>query len=142
MSTFKKRLIIISSVLMMTFSILIGGKVYYDKNINGYPDTANFSQKVNELQYTGSDKKTVLIFHKPGCADCLAARDTIKSEIKSQRSTMTPIVINVHQNGAEDAIAKYGVTNYPTVIYLEGAKVVDSTTSTQPSELKRVLRGN
>ncbi len=36
---------------------------------------------------------------------------------------------------------KYGVTEVPTIIYLEGTQVIDSTTSTHSKDVKRVMTG-
>ncbi|MBZ6009771.1 glutaredoxin family protein [Leuconostoc gelidum] len=142
MSKFKKMILVIGAVLTFALALLLGGKIYYDRTVNGYPDTPGYSQKVNDLEFTTSNEKTVLIFHKPGCSDCLAARDTIKSEIKHNHAHIKYIVINVNQAAAKDLMAKYGVTESPTVIYLKGNMVMDSTTSTSQSALQKVMRGN
>lgn len=111
----------------------------YEQNGNGYPDTNNFTEKVASL----SDKpkqETVLVFHKPGCARCQAARPTILKLMK-ENPNRHYIVINVKKADASDLIAKYGITHFPTVILLKGNRVVSSTDATNRKLIEKVITG-
>ena len=109
--------------------------------MNGYPDTANFADKIDQLD-ASSKQKTVLIFHKPGCPDCQQARSTIKKTIKTHQKTIDYVVVNVKKSDAQTYLAKYGVTQVPTVIVLKGNQVIDSTSSTSNKTIAKVVAGD
>ncbi|BAX72849.1 thioredoxin family protein [Leuconostoc mesenteroides] len=125
--------------ILILVVVAIGGYFAYEQHTNGYPDTNNFTEKVANL----SDKpkqETVLVFHKPGCARCQAARPTILKLMKMHPNRHY-IVINVKKEGASDLIAKYGITHFPTVILLKGNRVVSSTDSTNRKLIEKVIMG-
>lgn len=138
----RKHLIVMGALFLIVLGTIIGGKIYYYTRINGYPDTANFSQRIHSLKLEDSSRKTILVFHKPGCPDCLAARSTIKSELRRNSNKVQGVVINTNNPKSKQYLAEYGVTKVPTIIYLQGDQVVDSTTSISDKEIKRVMRGN
>ncbi|MGQ2284433.1 thioredoxin family protein [Leuconostoc pseudomesenteroides] len=125
--------------ILILVVVAIGGYFAYEQHTNGYPDTNNFTEKVANL----SDKpkqETVLVFHKPGCARCQAARPTILKLMKAHPNRHY-IVINVKKEGASDLIAKYGITHFPTVILLKGNRVVSSTDATNRKLIEKVIMG-
>ncbi len=125
--------------ILILVVVAIGGYFAYEQHTNGYPDTNNFTEKVANL----SDKpkqETVLVFHKPGCARCQAARPTILKLMKMHPNRHY-IVINVKKEGASDLIAKYGITHFPTVILLKGNRVVSSTDATNRKLIEKVIMG-
>lgn len=125
--------------ILILVVVAIGGYFAYEQHTNGYPDTNNFTEKVANL----SDKpkqETVLVFHKPGCARCQAARPTILKLMKMHPNRHY-IVINVKKEGASDLIAKYGITHFPTVILLKGNRVVSSTDATNRKLIQKVIMG-
>ena len=138
----KHFLVILSGVAVILIGTIIGGNIYYNSRINGYPDTTNFAQRMAKLKFEDSHHKTILVFHKPGCPDCLAARAVIKSELQNAANQAHSVVINTNDPAAKQYIAEYGVTKVPTIIYLKGNQVIDSTTSTNANEIKRVMRGD
>ncbi|MGR8823210.1 thiol-disulfide isomerase [Leuconostoc citreum] len=121
--------------------IFFGVKSLYDGYINGYPDTPQVTKKIAELS-EDDKQKTVLIFHKPGCADCLASRSTVKKAIQDNSKHVNYIVINESEQVAKNIIAQYGITKYPTVIALHGKQVVSSSTNWQGEEFKKSLMGD
>ncbi|MGR8822868.1 thioredoxin domain-containing protein [Leuconostoc citreum] len=127
-------------IIVVSLIMLISGLLYQKYSLNGYPDTKNFGQKINQLDATNK-QKTVLIFHRPGCSDCKNVRELVKQTIKTNHKRINYIVINVNNNQAKTFMTKYGVTEVPTIIYLEGNQVIDSTTSTQAKDVKRVMTG-
>lgn len=125
--------------ILILMVMVIGGYVVYEKTSNGYPDTRHFTEKVANL----SDKpkqETVLVFHKPGCARCQAARPTILKLMK-ENPNRHYIVINVKKEGASELIAKYGITHFPTVLLLKGNRVVSSTDATNRKLVEKVITG-
>lgn len=140
MSKLKKWSIVIATLATIAFMTVIGGIYYYQTELNGYPDTKNFADQLNALP-SDSQKKTVLVFHKPGCSDCKNARSTIKNTMQSHKQKINYIVVNVNQANAATYLAKYGVTQVPTVIALSGDKVVDSTSSSNQETIASVTAG-
>ena len=141
MSTLKKWGIAFGSLVVIIILTVIGGDYYYQKEINGYPDTKQFSSKIDALS-NSSQQKTVLIFHKPDCPDCRNARSTIKRAIKHNSESINYIVINTKKEKARKYLAKYDVTQVPTVIVLKGDKVVDSSSSTNNATIANVAAGD
>lgn len=130
----------ISIVVMVTLAIFaIGGYLFVEHNLNGYPDTRNFTKRVAELD-NKPNQKTVLIFHKPGCSRCKKARAVITQTIK-ENPQRHYIVINVDKAGARELISKYGVMNFPTLIVLQGNRVVNSTDSTDAKLITKLMTG-
>ncbi|WP_349585178.1 thioredoxin family protein [Leuconostoc citreum] len=119
---------------------ITGGTYYYQSYLNGYPDTRNFADKINTLS-SHSQQKTVIVFHKPGCSDCKHSRSTIKNAIKTHQKSIQYLVINVNRVDAQTYVAKYGVTQLPTVIALQGDQVIDSTSSTNNKTIAKVAAG-
>ncbi|WP_099044438.1 thioredoxin domain-containing protein [Leuconostoc citreum] len=136
----KTRIKALIVMIIVSIIVLISGLFYQKYSLNGYPDTKNFSQKINQLDATNK-QKTVLIFHRPGCSDCKSVRELVKQTIKTNHTRINYIVINVNNNQAKTFMIKYGVTAVPTIIYLEGNQVIDSTTSTHAKDVKRVMTG-
>lgn len=141
MSKLKKWSIAMFSLAVIAILTAIGGTYYYNTEVNGYPDTKNFAEKIDQLD-SQSKKKTVLIFHKPGCSDCKEARSTIKKGIKAHQKSIDYVVINVKTSDAQNYLAKYGVTQVPTVIALKGHQVIDSTSSTNNKMIAKVVAGD
>lgn len=137
----RKYLVVLSSLFVILIGTIIGGKIYYNSQINGYPDTTHFARRMAKLKFENSHHKTILVFHKPGCSDCLVARAVIKSELQNAANQAHSVVINTNDPAAKQYIAEYGVTKVPTIIYLKGNQVIDSTSSTNADEIKRVMRG-
>ena len=140
MSNLKKWGIAVFSLAVIAILTAIGGTYYYNTEVNGYPDTKNFAYKIDQLD-SQSNQKTVLIFHKPGCSDCKQARRTIKKGIKAHQKGIDYVVINVKKSDAQTYLAKYGVTQVPTVIALKGNQVIDSTSSTNNKTIANVVVG-
>lgn len=138
----RKYFMILGGLVVILIGIIIGGKIYYNTEINGYPDTSNFARRMATLKFENSNHKTILVFHKPGCPDCLSARSVIKYELQHKADQDHAVVINTNEPAAKQYIAEYGVTKVPTIIYLKGNQVIDSTTSTNANEIKRVMRGD
>lgn len=141
MNKLKKWSIAVFSLAAIAIVTAIGGTYYYNTEVNGYPDTKNFSDKIDQLD-NKSKQKTVLIFHKPGCLDCKKARSTIKKTIKTHQKTIDYVVVNVKKSDAQAYLAKYGVTQVPTVIALKGNQVIDSTSSTNNKTIAKVVAGD
>lgn len=141
MNKLKKWGIAVFSLAVIAILTAIGGTYYYNTEVNGYPDTKNFSDKIDQLD-NKSKQKTVLIFHKPGCPDCKKARNTIKKTIKTHQKTIDYVVINVKKSDAQAYLAKYGVTQVPTVIALKGNQVIDSTSSNNNETIAKVVAGD
>lgn len=141
MNHLKKWVIAVFSLAVIAILTAIGGTYYYNTEVNGYPDTKNFGEKIDQLD-SQSKKETVLVFHKPGCPDCKQARSTIKKTIKAHQKSIDYIVINVKQSDAQTYLAKYGVTQVPTVIALQGNQVIDSTSSTNNKTIAKVAAGD
>lgn len=141
MNKLKKWKIAVFSLAVIAILTAIGGTYYYNTEVNGYPDTKNFSDKIDQLD-NKSKQKTVLIFHKPGCPDCKKARNTIKKTIKTHQKTIDYVVINVKKSDAQTYLAKYGVTQVPTVIALKGNQVIDSTSSNNNETIAKVVAGD
>lgn len=129
-----------TGVIAAVIVVLIGGIYYQSQILNGYPDTKNFGQKISQLTDT-SQQKTVLIFHRPGCPDCRNVRELVKQTIKANQTRINYIVINVNDDQGKTYVNKYGVTEVPTIIYLKGNQVIDSTSSTHAKDVKRVMTG-
>lgn len=140
MSKLKKWVIAVFSLTVIAVVTAIGGAYYYNTEVNGYPDTKNFPDKIDQLD-NKSKQKTVLIFHKPGCPDCKQARSTIKKTIKTHQKSIDYVVINVKKSDAQIYLTKYGVTKGPTVIVLQGNQVIDSTSSTNKKTIAKVTAG-
>lgn len=140
MNTIKKWGIATITLAIIILITLIGNMYYYQTELNGYPDTNNFADKLNTLA-SDNQKRTVLVFHKPGCSDCRNARSTIKKTIQNHQQDINYIVVNVNKANAATYLTKYGITQVPTVIVLSGDKVVDSTDSTNNKTIARVARG-
>ncbi|WP_349535103.1 glutaredoxin [Leuconostoc citreum] len=137
----KGRWVFITFGLILSLGILLTGlKVGYDSFYNGYPDTPQMLKKINAIS-DDSNHKTVLIFHKPGCSDCLAARSTVKAAIKANKKNITYIVINKNDQAAQEVITNYGITKYPTVVVLHGKQVVNSSADWQGEQFKQNLMG-
>jgi len=140
MTEMKKWVLAFGLLIAFATAIVLGGTYLYQNEINGYPDTSHVTDKINSLS-RDSQKTTVLVFHKPGCSDCKKARSTIKKAIHDNKSKINYIVINVSKNETQTYLAKYGVTQVPTVIVLKGDRVVDSTSSTNSKTIGRVTAG-
>ncbi|MCK8605670.1 thioredoxin family protein [Leuconostoc citreum] len=126
-------------VILIGLLLLVAGGWYHQTTQNGYPDTVNFADRLNKLDNT-SKQDTVIIFHKPGCSDCQKARTQIKQLIKSHPKTQY-IVVNVNKPAAKMFVTKYGITEVPTIVRLQGQKVVDSTSATDDKNIQRVMTG-
>ncbi|WP_270314587.1 glutaredoxin family protein [Leuconostoc citreum] len=130
----------LSVLVALALATIAGGTYYYQTELNGYPDTKNFADKINTLS-NHRQQKTVIVFHKPGCSDCKHARSTIKNAIKTHQKSIQYLVINVNRADAQTYTAKYGVTQVPTVIALQGDQVIDSTSSTNNNTIAKVAAG-
>ncbi|CUW10887.1 thioredoxin family protein [Leuconostoc gasicomitatum] len=141
MTKMKKGAVVSGILAVFANAIVLGGAYMYQNEINnGYPDTRHVADKINSLS-RDSQKTTVLVFHKPGCSDCKKARSTIKKAIHDNQNKINYIVINVNKDESQTYVAKYGVTQVPTVIVLKGDRVVDSTSSTNSKTIGRVTAG-
>ena len=140
MNNLKKWGIAVFSLAVIAILTAIGGTYYYNTEVNGYPDTKNFADKIDQLD-ASRKQKTVLIFHKPGCPDCKKARSTIKKGIKTHQKSIDYVVINVKKSDAQTYLPKCGVTQVPTVIALKGNQVIDSTSSTNNKIIAKVVAG-
>jgi len=141
MTKMKKGAVVSGILAVFATAIVLGGTYLYQSEINnGYPDTRHVADKINSLS-RDSQKTTVLVFHKPGCSDCKKARRTIKKAIHDNQNKINYIVINVNKDESQTYVAKYGVTQVPTVIVLKGDRVVDSTSSTNSKTIGRVTAG-
>ena len=140
MNKLKKWGIAVLSLAVIAIVTAIGGTHYYNTEVNGYPDTQNFADKIDQLD-ASSKQKTVLIFHKPGCPDCKQARSTIKKTIKIHQRSIDYVVVNVKKSDSQAYLAKYGVTQVPTVIALKDNQVIDSTSSTNKKTIAKVTAG-
>ncbi|WP_349535462.1 glutaredoxin domain-containing protein [Leuconostoc citreum] len=138
----KRRWLVISVGIIFSLGIIFTAlKVGYDRFYNGYPDTRQVMKKISELS-DDENQKTVLVFHKPGCANCLAARSTVKAAIKENAKRVNYIVINKNDRAAQDVITNYGISTYPTVVVLHGKQVVNSAMDWRGDQFKKSLMGD
>ena len=86
----------------------------------------------------GMGGKEIVFFSMPGCSHCEAFQPTWDSFYTNLNSSHAVALIQVKSNERPAMVEKYGVTTFPTILYIKDGKEADKYTGDRTYEdLKR-----
>lgn len=73
----------------------------------------------------GMGKKEIVFFSMPGCSHCEAFQPTWDSFVTNLNSSHHVALVQIKSNERPEMVEKYGVTSFPTILYIKDGKEAD-----------------
>lgn len=140
--TRNKKATLISFILIsMLGSVWLGWGLLHQS----YPDTKNLDNAYQKVLSAKAGEKTILIFHKPGCARCEGAKKDVQKiiqDFKNKDKGLHFVVINVDQEKAKPFMNRFSVGQYPYFMVLNGQQEKGAFSAVQYAIIKKKLELN
>lgn len=127
-------------LLIVIVGIFLGGlsAIFYSKSIS-YPDSDNPKSLIESA--VKNKENVVIVFHKTGCSDCKAIKDTVKKTIKVNSNHVRYIVVDLKKSENRYLIKQFNLTSTPTIMQLHNGKEYRRYEGTDNDLVKDILKG-
>ncbi|RCK58920.1 Protein disulfide-isomerase erp38 [Candida viswanathii] len=114
---------------------------YLDRALNIHPDFENFHSKVEYTKALGDDASERLVFfmagYLPGWEDYkYPAHYT--HQLALDYGDIKVVVVNVEELNDYEVLSKYGVSRFPTVVYMKDGKLKSYTSSENEMKVAKI----
>ena len=126
------------SIVIIGIVIGVLGAVLYTHSIS-YPDSDN-PKTLIELAVKNKEN-VVIVFHKTGCSDCEAIKNTVKKTIKANSNHVRYIVVDLKKSQNRYLIKQFRLTSTPTIMQLHNGREYRRYEGTDNDLVKDILKG-